>query len=59
MWPIDDAGNGPTKDPLWTKAKWPYTESGKIKVRYGPFTSHIYPKSDKMYIFRYCGVTLL
>lgn len=59
MWPIDDAGKGPTKAPLWTKDQWPYTESGKIKVRYGPFTSHIYPKSDKMYIFRYCGVTIL
>ncbi|PWC33589.1 hypothetical protein TSO352_24525 [Azospirillum sp. TSO35-2] len=55
VWPIADDGKSPTKQPK-IKDDWPYTYASSITERFGPMKSYVDPKSDKTYIFKYCGV---
>jgi len=59
IWPSDDNGKTPTAKPSMG-ATWPYTEKSKITHGFGPLSNPVKvgdtPKSDKVYIFVYCGV---
>lgn len=55
IWPIDQAGKAPVKNPK-IKDPWPYDYASKITAKYGPFKSYGEPPGDNFHIFKYCGV---